>query len=123
MSYYIHTIPGRMRIKIPSIKGNPLMGETIQKFIASIQGVLSTALNPLTGSITIHYDFQTVRSDQILNLLDEKGYFDLSKAITNDQYIQRSLSNAGHFISRALFGFFVDKALEGAGLSFLAVLI
>jgi hypothetical protein len=31
MSFYIHDIPGRLRVKIPMIKGNPLRGLHVEK--------------------------------------------------------------------------------------------
>jgi hypothetical protein len=123
MSYYIHNVPGRLRIKIPSIKGDQDMAEEVQGVLRSIEGVNSAKANTLTGSIVIHYDPKAVRSKEILDTLNQAGYVDPSKAITNDQYIRITVSKVGQVIWKVLFGAVVEEALEGSALSLITVLI
>jgi hypothetical protein len=41
-----HQVPGRIRMKIPSAKGNPAMLEEIQKTFAAIPGIEEVVVNP-----------------------------------------------------------------------------
>ena len=49
MSYYIHTVPGRLRIKTPSIKGDSVKARELEGIAAGIPGVCSAAANPPYG--------------------------------------------------------------------------
>ena len=123
MSYYIHDIPGRLRVKNPLIKSYHKIAWDIQQLLNQIDGINSTAINTVTGSIIINYDSKTVSSKKILDTLKYEGYFDISKAITNDQYIHAAVSSAGKLVWKTIFGAIAGEAFEGSALSFLAVLI
>ncbi len=123
MSYYIHDIPGRLRVKIPLLKSYRKIAGDIQQLLKQIDGINSTAINTVTGSIIINYDSKTIGSKEILDTLNYAGYFDLSRAITNDQYIHAAVSSAGKLIWKTIFGAIAGEALEGSALSLLAVLI
>jgi hypothetical protein len=71
----------------------------------------------------VNYNPKTLNYKDIVSLLQRKGYFDPSKAVTNDQYIQHAVSKAGHIASKAVFGSIVEKAFEGSALSLIALLI
>ena len=51
-----HQVPGRIRMKIPSAKGNPAMLEEIQQTFAAIPGLEEVVVNPETGSVVLRYD-------------------------------------------------------------------
>jgi len=123
MSYYIHNIPGRLRVKTPLVKGSPNTAQDVQRLLEAIEGIDSTAANTLTGSVVINYNSKTVDSGRILDILQQKGYFDISKVKTNDVYMQDAVSKAGGIIGKALVGLFLEKAFEGSALSLLTVLI
>lgn len=123
MSYYIHQIPGRLRIKSPAVKRKPTMAEAVEVLLKTIEGIRSVAVNTITGSITIHYTLQVVSPGTILDALECKGYFDPSKAMTHDQVIQGAASDVGLFLSRTVCGAVVETAFEGSAWSLLAVLI
>lgn len=123
MGYYLHDIPGRLRVKTPLIRRNPNLAQEVQDLLRPILGIDSVMVNTVTGSIVIHYDSRQVRSKEILDILKKTGYFDPSKAITNDQYVHAAISKTGNVIWKALFGAFVGEALEGSALSILAILI
>ena len=123
MSYYVHNIPGRLRVKTPIVKGDPDTAEDIRKILETVVGIDSTAVRPLTGSVIINYDSKTVDSATILDILRRKGYFDASKVQTKDDYMETAITKAGGIIGKALFGFFLEKAFEGSALSLLSVLI
>ncbi len=123
MSYYIHDIPGRLRIKTPLIKRNQDMAEDAQRALRFTDGIDSISVNIVTGSIVINYDKNIISSMEIINILKERGYIDISKAITNDEYIHQAATNIGHAVVKTLFGTFIDSALESSALSFIAILV
>lgn len=99
MSYYWHHVPGRLRLKTPIIKGNEEGAANIQTFLKPIKGILSMAVNTVTGSLVIHYDPQVIDPESITHKLSRAGYFDRTKAMTNDQYIFTKASSLLNFMA------------------------
>jgi hypothetical protein len=123
MEYYIHCLPGRLRIKSPSLKKNPVEAEEMVCRLKEFPGVLESIVNNLTGSLIVIYDPKRIEEQTIIAFLEKKGHFKWEKAQTNDQYIQQAAAKATHWIWNATFGSFVGAALEGTPLAPLAVLI
>ncbi len=123
MSYYIHNVPGRLRIKTPLVKRNRAVADEIRKTLSTVSGIATVDINLTTGSILINYNPKAVKDRDIVNTLQRRGYFDTSRALTNDQYIRKAASQAGSLVGKAIFGTIVDKALEGSALSLITLLI
>lgn len=123
MSYYMHNVPGRLRVKTPSIKGKPAMAGQVSDYLGQLPGVTSVSTNTVTGSIVVLYDLMTVTHEEVVDALAHKGYFDHSKAINNDQYFDKVASQAGKVVGKAVFGAVVDMAFEGSALSLLAAIL
>ncbi len=124
MGYYFHGVPGRVRIKSPFVKGmndDDLAG--LKGFLHSISGIKSFAINTVTGSIVINYQPKVIAENEMVTRLRMAGYFDPSRAITNDHYIYNAISSIGHAVNRGVVGTFVGSAFEGTALSYLAVLL
>jgi hypothetical protein len=51
-----HQVPGRIRMKVPSAKGDPALLEEIRKAFSAIPGIEQVAVNPETGSVVLKYD-------------------------------------------------------------------
>ena len=51
-----HQVPGRIRMKIPSAKGNPEQLEEYKQTLSLIPGIEQVEVNPDTGSIVLKYD-------------------------------------------------------------------
>jgi hypothetical protein len=52
----VHQVPGRIRMKIPSAKGNEEQLASYKEVLSLIPGVEGIDLNPVTGSIVLKYD-------------------------------------------------------------------
>jgi hypothetical protein len=122
MNYYIHTTPGRLRLKNPLFK-NRNTHDHIKMLLSALIGIATIDINSTTGSLTIHYNASQINDKDIINTLQGAGYFDETKAISNDQYIQTAASKAGKVLGKAAFGVFVDRAFEGTALSLLGILL
>jgi copper chaperone CopZ len=123
MSYYLHELPGRLRIKIPSLKRNPFQALRLQGVLDDISGVASVSSNLVTGSIVVKFDSAIVSSREIMDVLSREGCIDLGELIKGQQGVDPSLSKAGAVASRALLGLAIETAFEGSPLTLLAVLI
>ena len=122
MEHYVHHTPGRLRVKIPSIRKNPDENNAISHFLLNIKGVERVTVNPITGSVLIHYDIDTVFHWQILHLLNGKGYFGTKSAGT-ERRMPKPKKMAEQMIRKAVVNWTLGWALENSGLSFLTVLI
>jgi copper chaperone CopZ len=123
MTYYIHNIPGRLRVKTPILKKNPIQIERVRQILQSIPGVYETEFNYVTGSVVIQYDTQRIESEQIVSVLKEEGYIDVVKVINNDEYIQRLVAGVGKAVSRSVSEAVLDMAIGNTPLSFVTVFI
>jgi copper chaperone CopZ len=122
MNYYMHTTPGRLRLKCPLFK-NRNTHDHIKKALSTLIGIATLDINSTTGSITIHFNASQIDSRDIIGTLQRAGYFDETKAISNDQYIQTAASRTGKVLGRAVLGVFVDRVFEGSALSLLGFLL
>ena len=52
----VHSITGRMRVKIPSMKGNRTLAESIIKAISPVRGIRKISANTLLGTLLVEYD-------------------------------------------------------------------
>jgi copper chaperone CopZ len=123
MSYYCHTTPGRLRVKTPIIKQNPVEIEKVRAMLQALPGVDGVSINALTGSITINYSDRATDSQSILSLLKEKGYYRISPIEEQEHPIETVVSKVGTAMGKVIVGVFVEKAFEGSMLSLLALLI
>ncbi len=102
MSYYLHDVPGRLRVKSPLVKNNQKVADEIKKLLALVHGINSVEINLITGSVLINYHPDKRDRKEILNLLTERGYFDRSKATTNDEYFKNAAASSINFVSRSV---------------------
>ena len=123
MSYYCHITPGRLRVKTPIIKQNPVEIEKVRGLLQSVSGVDAVSINALTGSITINHSGCATDSESILNMLEEKGYYKTSPTEELEHPIETVVSRVGTTVGKAILGAVVEKAFEGSMLSLLAFLV
>ncbi|MEJ2716596.1 MAG: hypothetical protein P8182_05580 [Deltaproteobacteria bacterium] len=123
MSYHLHELPGRLRVKIPQLKRNEIGAQKAQIFLEEIAGISSASVNALTGSIVIKFDPKVISSREIVTLLTQEGYIDLAKVIAGRAHNTDGFSKVGAVASKALLGFAVEKTFEGSALSLLTAII
>jgi copper chaperone CopZ len=120
MSNYVHSIPGRLRVKTALIKKNSGEAEKVERLLKSIPGVQSLGINLVTGSVLVRYDPDNIGADQLLQTLTEAGYFEPSKAITHDEVVHSTLTRGGKAIGALVFG---ALEIENPALAILTALI
>jgi copper chaperone CopZ len=122
MSNYVHSIPGRLRIKTSVIKKNPVLAERIGRLLTSITGVEEVDVNLLTGSVLIRYKPRRIAAEHILSTLSEFGHFELSRTVNNKE-LQSALVKGGRDVGSLLFSLLVKRHIESPAVSLIAALI
>ena len=123
MAYYIHQVPGRLRVKVPFLKHQPAKCSTVIDVLAGHVGIQKVKVNQLTGSVVVRYDPSVTDDDRILNVMEYEGLFDRARAVSGNARLDRAANRAGKAVGRAAFSYFVGRALESNGLSLLAAFI
>ncbi|MGD0282970.1 MAG: HMA2 domain-containing protein [Dissulfurispiraceae bacterium] len=88
MEYYIHQVPGRLRIRTPILHNNPKKNDEFIKNIKNLNGILSLKVNPLTGSALLLYDEKKINCEQLIGILEKYGYFNLATSTTSDELVE-----------------------------------
>jgi hypothetical protein len=79
ISSYVHALEGRLRIKIPEVKGAPLKAREIERHLAFCSGVEEVTANPITGSVLVLYNPRLIGQKEIIFTFQEIGYLEESK--------------------------------------------
>jgi Heavy metal associated domain 2 len=70
----LHAIPGRIRLRVPTVKGNPPAAEILESSLQGVPGVLGAVVNPVTATVLIEYNTtQVVTSEDRYELLGRCG--------------------------------------------------
>ncbi|GBF34602.1 zinc and mercury transporting ATPase [Desulfocucumis palustris] len=62
----IHSLPGRVRLNVPGLKGSSSMADTLAAGIKLIDHVRRIKANPLTGSLLVEYDVRRLSEKKLL---------------------------------------------------------
>lgn len=110
MSDYIHSIPGRLRIRSAQLKRDTCQAKDLGALLEAMAGVEKTELNQKAGSLVVYYNPEQLATDDILYQAHKAGCLEqiISKART-----EHSVSKAGTMLlGQAIFGTVVKKSLE-----------
>jgi hypothetical protein len=120
--FYIHNVPGRLRIRSEAVKNNPSAANSVKISLSSMPGIGVVDINLVTGGILIHYNKKTVNYRDIVSLLERNGYIDRSRAITNnDQFL--IAPGIGKTIFKTMTSVLIGKVLADTPLSILVFLV
>jgi hypothetical protein len=72
---YVHALNGRLRIKLPGLKGNPGKAQEIENRCSLLTGLHQVSANPVTGRLLFTYDPRLLKQEEIGAVLREMGYF------------------------------------------------
>ena len=67
----VHALPGRVRLKVSKVKGNPALAREAQEKLAKVPGIQQVEAKPATGSLLILYDLADLFSVESLETLSE----------------------------------------------------
>jgi hypothetical protein len=72
---FVHALTGRLRLKIPEIKGDPMKAQEMENQFNLLTGMQQVSANPVTGSLLLIYDPHLLKQKEIFAFLKELGYF------------------------------------------------
>ncbi|MGD1999151.1 MAG: hypothetical protein PVG81_11090 [Desulfobacterales bacterium] len=123
MNVYLHNVPGRLRVKIPSIKHMNYKARKVESLFEFREGIERVRANALTGSLTINYDPERVSVDQLLAVLREHGHLETDQSLVNAAGDYVTATRVTQAVGKAMINWALSKTLESSGLGLLTVLI
>ena len=72
---YMHAIDGRIRIKVPALKGSEAQAARLRSALEVLAGIRYVKANPTTGNVLILFDSQTLGQEQLIEKLVEMNCF------------------------------------------------
>jgi hypothetical protein len=98
----VHHIPGRLRVRLPHARRDPqLLGE-LGDFIRGVGGVHAVEVNPITGSILVHYhpESQTEIESLLRRTQEQSGLgLDEAPALTEADELMEKIEREAEFLS------------------------
>jgi hypothetical protein len=76
MKTYIHSIPGRLRIRAERFSSDSVSSARMQAELRRMSGVAGVEFRAASSSVVVRYDARTSVAEQILFLLQKRGYLD-----------------------------------------------
>jgi hypothetical protein len=73
-SSYVHALEGRLRIKIPKVKGADRKAQEVEHRLRQTAGVEYVSANSTTGNVLILYNPRLMDQGDIFSALKEWGY-------------------------------------------------
>lgn len=125
MSYLLHKIPGRVRIKVPTIRYSPGGAPVVQDLLETLPGVEKAHCNPVTGSVVVYYDESVTSPDEFIAALKERGHLNAARVGGSDAQPLEGFTaaKAGQIVARALLNVALDAALKNTPFSLLTIFI
>ncbi len=65
----VHALPGRVRLKVARLRGNPALARQAQEKLAQVPGIKRVEAKADTGSLLVHYDLDDLFSTASLEML------------------------------------------------------
>lgn len=111
MPAHFHHVPGRLRVHVPGIKGNSLRAQAIENYLSQFKGVSRVEGRPLTGSVVVHYDANTLDSRTLFSALNIRTDI---RALPS-KHSPASPNHSGRIAAKAakaVAGYALEKAVE-----------
>ncbi len=74
ISPYLHVLDGRLRIKLPQVKGAPQRALAIEQLLLGLDGVTDVTANPTTGNVLVLFTSAVISQHDIIAALQKTGY-------------------------------------------------
>ena len=73
MATYLHVLEGRIRIKVPAVKGEPQKAAEVERQVGALNSSIEVKANPTTGNVLVLFDPVSISKDRILDLFRDIG--------------------------------------------------
>jgi len=123
LSRDVHEVPGRLRVKIPALRGRPDGDNIVQTIFRDVDGIQNATFNRLTGSIVVRSAPGRIESETILKMLNDHKLLPERKKTNAGSAFPSLTRQIGQYTAKELGRFLMAKTLEHNGLGLLAALI
>jgi hypothetical protein len=129
MSLHVHHVPGRLRLRLPRLQGWRGACNDARVSAAAIEGVIEACANPVTGSLTIHYDQRRQTPGCLRRSLCDRDIVWCLSPITEGELDARAElqppgdTSPGHRLLETVGGMVIDKLIERSAAFLVAALI
>jgi len=97
-----HVLPGRLRLRVPSLKDNETGRQVVVERMSRIEGVESVAVTAVSGSVVIRYLEGLVEPALLFAALVRLLELDEEMEAARDPILTRELRNLGDSVNRAV---------------------
>jgi hypothetical protein len=98
-----HVLPGRLRLRVPSLAGDPEGCRNLAARFSNLQGIQAAEANPVTGSVLVHYDEQVVRPELIFGAVVKLLGLEEELERVPTPVLTRELGLLGRSLNRAVY--------------------
>ena len=71
---YLHVLDGRLRIKLPQVKGTSQRALAVEQLLLGLDGVTDVTANPTTGNVLVLFTSAVIGQHDIVAALQKTGY-------------------------------------------------
>lgn len=122
-SPYLHLLDGRMRIKIPELKGRRGLASRVEKALYGMDGISHVKANPTTSNVLILFESHAINPDRILEaiggldfLKNSRSEAQLTRKVTAPSVARVLAQRAAKGLGKQLLLFGIQVAVEQATL-------
>lgn len=125
MSFYLHHVPGRLRIQTAQPRGSDEGAHAACVTVRMLDGVADARVDPTTGSLLIRYDRQRLEPSSLWEALCECGLVAGDQPIADANGITRITRPDGQpaQLQTEFLGAFAEKLLERVAVALIGTLI
>ncbi len=121
--FIVHSLPGRLKLKIMTIKYSRERAAAISEHLMELPGIINIDIKPLTGSLIIEYQKKIVNEQAITGHLESDGITLDQDTSSLKRPARKTVEKVSTKIGQAVFSTIMGKVLEKTGLGLLAVFI
>jgi hypothetical protein len=74
ISPYLHVLDGRLRVKLPQVKGAAQRALAVEQMLRGLEGVTAVTANPITGNVLVLFTSVVTSQHDIIAALQQTGY-------------------------------------------------
>jgi copper chaperone CopZ len=113
---YSHVTPGRLRIKVPKVKGSREVSSQVERILRGVDGVNSVTANPLTGNVLVLFDDRHLGHTDVIDILIMRGYLEKPQKVSRAANKRSSLERVLHpeYVGKAVADVVLQTAVEFA---------
>jgi hypothetical protein len=104
-AYICHASSGRLRVRIPAKKNDPIYFSGLREYLAPIPGVVRVEVNPLTGSVLVEHQLELNNIDDLKPVADYSEMSGLFRLVVPTRAAPNTAIPLGQRLAATVAGF------------------